>query len=292
MTHRRGNGLLADAYVPLILLPPAAADRMLEALGRAGIAAYAIRLDADAAEPAPGSASGATATDHLYVDERERDPAERVLRAELPDLGRDEAADEPGGVAAPLRPVDASEGGDGADGADGPDGPPDGAALPRNDDEVWADLVARFYEPGTGEGDEPPSWPDAENVSPSPGRTRGRTRSPETGDDEDEDPRGRADEDDEDTEPGHGDRDAVDAEDHFVPPPPPPLPRGDLVGRLAWGGLFGGPAVLLLSMLMGVRPGWLAFCAVAAFIAGFVVLVVRMGDRASGDNGPDDGAIV
>ncbi|WP_017557772.1 hypothetical protein [Nocardiopsis baichengensis] len=293
MTHRRGNGLLADAYVPLILLPPASADRMLEALGREGIAAYAIRLDADAADPAPGSAPGAAATDHLYVDERERDSAERVLRTELPDLGRDETAEEPGGVAAPLRPMDAADGVDGADVVDGAAGP-DGAAPPRDDDEVWADLVARFYEPGTGEGDEPPSWPDAENVSPS----SGRTRSADTEDDEGGDHRGRtapgdgADEDDEDTAQGRGDRDAVDAEDHFVPPPPPPLPSGDLVGRLAWGGLFGGPAVLLVSMLMGVRPGWLAFCAVAAFIAGFVVLVVRMGDRASGDNGPDDGAIV
>ena len=61
MTQRRGNGLLADAYVPLILLAPSHADLMLEALRRSGIAAYAVRHGfrraADlrgALEPPPG----------------------------------------------------------------------------------------------------------------------------------------------------------------------------------------------------------------------------------------------
>lgn len=269
MTHRRGNGLLADAYVPLILLPPASADLMLEALGRAGIAAYAIRLDAGVPDPSPDAEP--TATDHLYVDESERDAAERVLRAELPDLD--------GGPAGRAAAGSVAE-------ADGP------AAAPgetRDEDDVWADLVARFYESGTGGGDGAPTWPDAENVAPGRADAEEASGSPvedtapspvaEVGDDDDDASR-------------RGARASEDEGDHFVPPPPPPLPRGDMVGRLAWGGLFGGPAVLLVSMLMGTRPGWLAFCAVAAFIAGFVVLVVRMGDRASGDNGPDDGAVV
>ncbi|MDA2814496.1 hypothetical protein O4J56_27875 [Nocardiopsis sp. RSe5-2] len=273
MTHRRGNGLLADAYVPLILLPPASADLMLEALGRAGIAAYAIRLDAGVPDPSPEA--GATATDHLYVDERERDAAERVLRAELPDLDGDPA--DPG-AAGP-----AAEGGAGVAGvAEGTEPGPRGN---RDEDDVWADLVARFYESGTGDEGGAPAWPDAENVAP------GRADRAEDPGVEDTAPSPVADDDDDGSE-RRGARASEDEGEHFVPPPPPPLPRGDMVGRLAWGGLFGGPAVLLVSMLMGTRPGWLAFCAVAAFIAGFVVLVVRMGDRASGDNGPDDGAVV
>lgn len=277
MTHRRGNGLLADAYVPLILLPPASADLMLEALGRAGIAAYAIRLDAGMSDPSPDA--GGTATDHLYVDERERDAAERVLRAELPDLDGDAAADR--GAAGPA----AETGEDRTDVL--ADTAPGGA---QDEDDVWADLVARFYETGTGAGDGPPMWPDAENVAS--GRTDGadapRSGAEDTAPSLDADDASDGDEDD----GRRGGRAPEDEGDHFVPPPPPPLPRGDMIGRLAWGGLFGGPAVLLVSMLMGTRPGWLAFCAVAAFIAGFVVLVVRMGDRASGDNGPDDGAVV
>lgn len=67
MTQRRGNGLLADAYVPLILLAPSHADLMLEALRRSGIAAYAVPLDEDVLEP-EGSQADDPPTDHLYVD--------------------------------------------------------------------------------------------------------------------------------------------------------------------------------------------------------------------------------
>lgn len=85
MTHRRGNGLLADTYVPLILLPPALADLMLDALRHAGIAAYAIPLDEDVLKPGDSSAKEPP-TDHLYVDSTERGSAEEILRTELPEL--------------------------------------------------------------------------------------------------------------------------------------------------------------------------------------------------------------
>ncbi|WP_017591101.1 hypothetical protein [Nocardiopsis potens] len=268
MTNRRGNGLLADAYVPLILLPPASADLMLEALGRSGIAAYAVRLESDPLDSAPDVADAPT--DHLYVDESERDAAERVLRAELPELGDDLSA--PGGGAPAAE--GAEDGGPAAGGAE---------------DDVWAELVARFYE---SDPEGRPAWPDAENVSA--GEEGPAERRPAAGGDLLAPDYEAADDGPEERErtPRSGEEDGADQGDHYVPPPPPPLPRGDMIGRLAWGGLFGGPAVLLASMLVGARPGWLAFCAVAAFIAGFVVLVVRMGDRASGDNGPDDGAVV
>ena len=39
-------------------------------------------------------------------------------------------------------------------------------------------------------------------------------------------------------------------------------------------------------------PVWAAFCAVAAFVAGFITLVVRMGDGSRDDSDPDNGAVV
>ncbi|GAB3205613.1 hypothetical protein ACQEU5_01200 [Marinactinospora thermotolerans] len=272
MTHRRGNGLLADSYVPLILLPPALADVMLDALRRAGIAAYAVPLGEDVLEP-DGITLEEPPTDHLYVDTNERSAAEEILRAELPGLR--ESATEPGDDA--IAGLDEAPTTTAQTGRRDPAAPADG-----EDEEVWADLVARFYAQ-EGAGDlGPPVWPDAENVSPGE-----RERPPEPDEEHatDETP----------TVSRRGRREGVVEEDegHYVPPPPPPLPRGDLVSRLSWGGLFGGPLLLLGSMLVGMRiPGWLAFLAVGAFIVGFVVLVARMGDRPPRDSGPDDGAVL
>jgi len=83
-------------------------------------------------------------------------------------------------------------------------------------------------------------------------------------------------------------------EEHFVPPTPPPLPKLDPVTKGAWLALFGGPGYLVLATAAGWSiPGLAAFCAVAAFVAGFAVLVLRMHEPDSerpDDN--DDGAVV
>ncbi len=77
----------------------------------------------------------------------------------------------------------------------------------------------------------------------------------------------------------------------FVPPEPPPLPRGDLVSRLAWAGVLGGPALLLLAaVLFRDLPTTVLLAALAAFVAGFVTLVARMPGQSPDD--PDDGAVV
>ena len=61
----------------------------------------------------------------------------------------------------------------------------------------------------------------------------------------------------------------------------------------AWVALFGGPGYLLIATVAGwAVPGWGAFLAIAAFIVGFAVLVIQMGDRPPRDSGPDDGAVV
>lgn len=85
----------------------------------------------------------------------------------------------------------------------------------------------------------------------------------------------------------------ADEDEHFVPPVPPPLPHLDPLTKGAWVALFGGPAYLLVAVMVDWQvPGWAAFLAVAAFIGGFATLVVHMGERPPRDSGPDDGAVV
>ncbi|GAA3736421.1 prolipoprotein diacylglyceryl transferase [Salinactinospora qingdaonensis] len=274
MTHRRGNGLLADTYIPFVLLSPDLADVMLDALRHAGVAAYAIPLGddplGDRALEGEKTDEGGAATDRLYVDAAEREAAERILGVELPGLTEPRTGEAPEPSELPER----LKGGETA------------TTGQRGDDDVWADLVARFYtaDSGTTAGE----WPDAENVPAAEEAT-----APDATSDADSF-------EDVDHEPSAGEGRVVrpaephdDPEEHYIPPPPPPLPRGDLVSRLSWAGLFGGPLVLLAATLLGLNlPDWLAFCAVAGFITGFIVLVVRMGDRPPRDSGPDDGAVI
>jgi hypothetical protein len=96
---------------------------------------------------------------------------------------------------------------------------------------------------------------------------------------------------------GSGPRDAPLPEDpaaeHFVPPVPPPLPRLQPATKLAWIALLGGPLYLLISTAIGATiSGFAAFLAVAAFVGGFVVIVLRMDNGRPPDSGPDDGAVV
>jgi hypothetical protein len=82
----------------------------------------------------------------------------------------------------------------------------------------------------------------------------------------------------------------VDAEG-YEPPEPPPLPRMDLVSRLAWAGVLGGPVFLLLAALLwSGLPTALLLGALAAFVGGFVTLVARLPGTPPDD--PDAGAVV
>jgi hypothetical protein len=66
-------------------------------------------------------------------------------------------------------------------------------------------------------------------------------------------------------------------EDRFVPPEPPPVPRATPDRFLAWAGVLGSPLVLLASLLLSFAiPEWAAYLLVAAFVGGFLYLVVRM----------------
>jgi hypothetical protein len=96
---------------------------------------------------------------------------------------------------------------------------------------------------------------------------------------------------------GTGPRDAPisndPADEHYVPPVPPPLPRLQAATRGAWLLLLSGPLYLLISTAVGATvSGFAAFLAVAAFVTGFVVIVLRMDNGRPPDSGSDDGAVV
>ncbi|WP_113703721.1 hypothetical protein [Nonomuraea lactucae] len=156
--------------------------------------------------------------------------------------------------------------------------------TPQSDeDEVWRQIVASFNETAERDSADQP-WPDSENVPVEPARRV--VRPPEPEDDEERH---------ETVIPGERDDADGEADDegHFEPPPPPPLPKLDMVTKVAWVALFGGPAYLLVAAMADWQmEGWALFTAVAAFIGGFVALVVRMGDGPPNDSGWDDGAVL
>jgi hypothetical protein len=81
-------------------------------------------------------------------------------------------------------------------------------------------------------------------------------------------------------------------DEKYVPVPLPPPAKLDPLGKFAWAGLIGGPAYLLIGVLVGwTISGFAAFAAIAVFIAGFVILVIKLGDGSKRDD-DDDGAVV
>jgi hypothetical protein len=271
-SRARGNGLSAESYVLLADLAPELVDGLLRALRDAGVAAYATAGPSFGAGPAALTASPASAADvaldRVYADERMTSEAEQVLHAYLPRLR--ETREPP------------SDGGEDT-GTD---------VAKRDEDAIWAEIVASFDAPA--EGTTAP-WPEEEDVPEAADDPAGPDGDGDG--DSSQDRSGRlptarvikpATEEPSDDE--FGEDEEEDDEGHFVPPPPPPLPTPDPTTKFAWIALFGGPLYLLAAALLGWQvPGWVAFVAVAAFVGGFVTLVVRMGDD---PRDPDDGAVV
>jgi hypothetical protein len=167
--------------------------------------------------------------------------------------------------------------------------------TPQSDeDEVWRQIVASFNDKAEDTSGEQP-WPDRENVPDEPAVEDEQRPAPAaavTATDVPDVPASVG-----LPESKHGadaDADTDDGDDdHYVPPPPPPLPKADPATRVAWAALFGGPAYLLLAAVLHLpMDGWIVFAAVAAFIGGFVALVIRMGDGPPSDSGWNDGAVV
>ncbi|GII59977.1 hypothetical protein Skr01_00620 [Sphaerisporangium krabiense] len=151
--------------------------------------------------------------------------------------------------------------------------------TPQSDeDEVWRQIVASFNETAEAPSAAQP-WPDRENVPAEDAPQAVTARPPVEAREETGDERPLAPPEDDD--------------DHYIPPPPPPLPKMDPGTKIAWLALFGGPAYLLLAALLTwPMDGWIIFAAIAAFIGGFVALIVRMGDGPPPDSGWDDGAVI
>lgn len=85
-----------------------------------------------------------------------------------------------------------------------------------------------------------------------------------------------------------------DDDEHYVPPPPPPVPVPRGARLAAWFGLFGVPAVALLTVVASISlPSYVGLLLFVWFVAGFGYLVVTMKDRrGSHDDGWDDGAVL
>jgi hypothetical protein len=86
---------------------------------------------------------------------------------------------------------------------------------------------------------------------------------------------------------------AEEEDDRYVPAPLPPPTRLDPISKAALVAVIGGPGYLLIAsvFLHWTISATSAFVAVAAFIGGFVTLVVKLGDRSRRDD-DDDGAVL
>jgi hypothetical protein len=172
---------------------------------------------------------------------------------------------------------------------DGPHGVPDvdfGASEP-GPDRRTADLdspgpapTSRHRAPGTNDGSRGPRHRVVrEPTEPRPPVRPEIWRGPTAPLDPDTQPEGLS-------APG-----GEDVTERYVPPDPPPL-GGDIVSRLSWAAVLGGPLFLVFAVLFWRElPHLLMLAALAAFVGGFVALVARMPrDRDPGDD--DDGAVV
>jgi hypothetical protein len=131
---------------------------------------------------------------------------------------------------------------------------------PRDEDEVWRDIVEHYGEAPSVEEAAPVPEPVIDPVSSSFGAAEPDAYNPVPWEDE----------------------------DGFVPPPAPPVPLAEPPRLLAWIGLFGSPALLLVALVFGLQfPGWLSTLLIGAFVGGFGYLVATMNrePRDPDDNG-------
>lgn len=81
-----------------------------------------------------------------------------------------------------------------------------------------------------------------------------------------------------------------DEDEHYVPPPPPPVQFTRGPRLVAWFGLFGLPAIVLILTVLHIGlPSPLGFLFVVAFVGSFGYLVATM-DSGRRHDGWDDGA--
>jgi hypothetical protein len=174
-------------------------------------------------------------------------------------------------------------------------GPGDIDGEVSGEEAAWRDLIARFDAPSDTDVADAP-WPEEEDLPESD--TTAADLPAAQGE-----PRSQA---DDAVSPADRTRvirpasdprswspaDEEEADEAYVPPQLPPPAKMDAMTKGAWVALVCGPGYLLLATLAGwTISGTEALAAIAAFIAGFVVLVIKMGDRPKRDD-DDDGAVL
>ena len=276
----RDNGLSASRYTPLLELDPPLVEQVLDLLAAAGIAAYV--------EPVEGDRGP-------YQDVQL--PERVVMRLQVQ---HDRAADARATVGATLPQLKAAFLADSA-------ARDDRSAIAANEvDAAWARIVAGYDEPHDAVGrwsaaedvDEPEA--DSPHGAPPTGSGLSRRlvrRDDRDGPDDTHSPSEPATPHEAGSPTFSGDPRAYvvdDPDEHFVPPPAPPLPETDAVTRMAWAGLIGGPALVLIIAVLGLQiEPWVVLIALLAFCGGVATLVARMGDHHRHDDDDwNDGAIV
>lgn len=159
-----------------------------------------------------------------------------------------------------------------------PDDPEDrssSAGRSLDEDAAWRAIIENYGPEPTITGSDPPvSAPDSQTADPPPGRTPVEPVETRWRDSLNTDA-------------------SWDDEGHFIPPEPPPLPPMQPRRKLAWIGLFGGPLLLLLGIVLGIRyPEWITGVLLAGFAGGFVYLIATMPHNRPGSGSGDDGAVV
>ncbi len=157
-------------------------------------------------------------------------------------------------------------------------GTPDGNDLPLDEDAAWRAIVENYgSRPELGPSAEPtpPVAPPPDPAPPARSSLFDRTYL--------------------DAQAAENDRAEASWSDegHFVPPEPPPLPAADTTAKFAWLGVLGGPALLLLAVLLGWdMTWWLTTLGIGGFLGGFATLVSRMKDDDEDLDDPGRGAVV
>lgn len=301
----RDNGFVARHYLPLADLDPRLAEAMLDVLGAESIAAYV--------EPSTGHVGGYLEVhlperprDRLWVDREFRDRAaslltEHTAESALPDAGGLPESD------GPTAGVSSSGEGTGTSAGSTSGMSPGEASF----DDAWAQLVANY---DLSSDDVIPTWPHSEDVTttewspaadvdgqqvlpleglptgdaPPPGvprrivrpaeRSAGPITSPSTPPADDG---------------GYGNEyDPLSIlDEHFVPPTPPPVPALRPATKAAVAAIVIGFAFIISSTFTDVIPNSVGL-GVIGIVGGFALLVAGMRHDRSGDDDPDDGAVV
>ncbi len=249
----RDNGLpQGSSWTRLADLDPVLADRLVEVLGDAGVAAYA---DASTEGPLPVPLSTPVTSrpsDRVFVGQDDLDKARLLMLHHLPALHAEQ--DEARVQASGSLPADMDVEAEFATIVAGFDGPQDPVGA-------WSALE-----------DLPPGGDPTGGETAAPHDTWGATTAPEPR------PLSTAPEDPQDH--------------FVPPPPPPlprgdrvsNIAWGCLVG--------GPVLLVVAALAGHPLGGWAGLLVVAATLGGFATLVARMKERPNRDDDPDDGAVV